>query len=338
MATKVRWGILGTANIAQSAFIPAVRQTESGEIGAVGSRTAARARAFAHKHGIPAAYDSYAAVLDDPTIDAVYIPLPNTLHAEWIVRAAQAGKHVFCEKPLTMTYEEAKRAVTACQDAGVIMVEAFVYRFHRQTQRIRELLDAGEIGEVLHTDARFHYAFGGAPDNIRLRPEVGGGALRDVGCYVLSWARFVMGGLPESIAATSIPDEASGVDKTTIAALRFAGGRTATASSGIRMAGGQYATIFGTKGQIEVTRPFHPTPLRDGRSDAQVLLRKGGETLDVSVPSDKLPFYDAVERVQRSILAGEPLPFATMEDALDQARVMDVCRLAAREGRWVEIK
>lgn len=339
MATtsRVRWGIIGTANIAKISFIPAVRQTETGEIRAVGSRSAEKAEAFAKEHGIPRAYASYEAVLDDPEIDAVYIPLPNTMHAEWIVRAAEAGKHVFCEKPLTMTYEEAKRAVQACKDAGVMLVEAFVYRFHRQTRRIRELLDAGEIGEVLHTDARFHYAYEGPADNIRLRPEVGGGALLDIGCYVLSWARFVMGGLPLAVVSTLVPDEPTGVDKTAVATLRFARGRTANVSSGIRMFGEQHATIYGTRGLIDISHPFHPKPARDGSPGAQVRLYKRGEALDVSVPTDRHPFHDAVEQVQRSILTGEPLPFDTMEDALDQALLMEACRLSADDDRWVDL-
>lgn len=334
--TKVRWGILGTAQIAQSAFIPALRQTENGEVAAIGSRSGDKARAFAKEHGIPQAYDSYEGVLDDPNVDAVYIPLPNTLHAEWIIRAAQAGKHIFCEKPLTMTYAEAKKAVQACKDAGVMLVEAFVYRFHRQNRRLRELLDAGEIGEVLHTDARFHYSYGGPPDNIRVRPELGGGALLDVGCYVLSWARFVMGELPLAVAATSVPDD-SGVDKTTVATLRFARGRTANVSSGIRMYGGQQATIYGTHGQIDLTHPFHPAPVRDGVTSAKVLVHKFGKTMDVSVPTDKLSFHDALDQVNRSILTGEPLPFSTMDDALDQALLMEACRLSVEDDRWVDL-
>lgn len=335
--SKVRWGILGTANIAQTAFIPAVRETVDGEIRAVGSRSLEKARAFAKAHQIPHAYESYEAVLDDPEIDAVYIPLPNTLHAEWIIAAAQAGKHIFCEKPLTMTYDEAKRAVEACKTAGVMLVEAFVYRFHRQSQRLRELLDSGAIGDVLHTDARFHYAFQGSPDNIRLRPEVGGGAFLDIGCYTLSWARFVMGEAPLAIAATLVDDEASGVDKTAVATLRFSRGRTANISAGIRMVGGQHAVIYGTEGLIQVNEPFHPSPTRDGRPGAQLLVERKGTREDHAVPSDKRPFYDALERFHRSVLTGAPLPFDTMQDALEQARLMDACRIAAQEDSWVDL-
>ncbi len=335
--TRVRWGILGTADIARTAFIPAVRLTDSGEVRAVGSRSREKAQEYAKAHGIPVAYDSYDAVLDDPEIDAVYIPLPNTLHAEWIIKAAHAGKHVFCEKPLTMTYEEAKKAVQACKDAGVMLVEAFVYRFHRQSRRLREIIENGEIGDVLHTDARFHYSFRGDRDNIHVRPEVGGGALLDIGCYVLSWTRFVMGGLPLAVAATSVTDEPTGVDKTTVATLRFSRGRTANVSSGIRMFGGQQATIYGTDGQIDVSQPFHPNPPQGGWPGARVTVFKRGEVLDRSVPVDKPPFYEAVETIQRSILKDEPLPFDTMEDALDQALLMEACRLSAEEDRWVDL-
>lgn len=335
--TKVRWGILGTANIARISFIPAVRETASGEIRAVASRSLEKARAYAEELEIPHAYESYEAVLNDPEIDAVYIPLPNTLHAQWIIAAAQAGKHVFCEKPLTMTYQEAKQAVEACKAARVLLVEAFVYRFHRQSRRLRELLDSGVIGDVLHTEARFHYTFQGPPDNIRLRPEVGGGAHLDIGCYTLSWTRFVMGETPLAVAATFVEDEATGVDKTAVATLRFSRGRTANVSAGIRMDGGQHAMIYGTRGQIEVSHPFHPRPRRGGDPGAQVWVEREGRREDHAVPSEHHPFYDAVEEFQRCVLTGAPLSFDTMQDALEQARLMDACRIAAEEDRWVDL-
>lgn len=335
--TQVRWGILGCADIARTAFIPAVQETSNGVIRAVGSRSLEKARAFADTHGIAHAYGSYDEVVNDPEIDAVYIPLSNDLHAEWIIRSAKAGKQIFCEKPLTMTYLEAKQAVQACTDAGVMLVEAFVYRFHQQTKRIRELLDSGAIGDVLHTDARFHYAYQGPSDNIRLRPEVGGGALYDIGCYVLSWTRFVMGEAPLAVAATLVEDEPTGVDKTAVATLRFSRGRTANVSAGIRMPGWQRAIIYGTKGQIDVTEPFHPAPGRDGRPGSQIIIDRGGEREVESVAGEHRPFYEAVAQFQHSVLTGEPLPFATMEDSLEQARLMDACRIAAQEDRWVDL-
>ena len=335
--TQVRWGILGTANIARQAFIPAVKDTDSGVVRAVGSRSLEKAQAYAQENGIAHAYGSYQAVLDDPEIDAVYIPLSNDLHAEWIIRSAKAGKHVFCEKPLAMNYQEVKQAVQACQEAGVLLFEAFVYRLHRQSKRIRELIDGGVIGDVLHTDARFHYVFWGEPDNIRVRPEVGGGALYDIGCYVLSWTRFVMGETPLAIAATLVEDEPTGVDKTAVATLRFSRGRTANVSAGIRMSGGQHAVVYGTKGRIEVEAPFHPSPRRDEHPGSQLVIESEGQRTVESHAGDHRPFYEAVTQFQHSVLTQEPLPFPAMEDILEQARLMDVCRLAAQEDRWVDL-
>lgn len=328
-SSKVRWGILGCADIARGSFIPAVRETENGVLQAVGSRSKEKSEAFAREHGIARAYDSYTAVLEDPDVDAVYIPLPNTMHAEWIKQAAAAGKHVFCEKPLTMTYQQAKESVEACQKAGVLLVEAFVYRFHKQSAHIRKLLSENAIGDVLHTEARFHYSYGGPSDNIRLSTELGGGALLDVGCYTVSWSRFTMNEAPVAVAATSVTDEASGVDKTTVVTLSYSGGRTAVATSGIRMHGGQYAAIYGSQGIIEVTEPFHP------RNHSAVRINVYGKIQDESVPTDKLPFTDAITTFHRAILEGEPLPFDVAQDILDQARTMEAVKVAAQEGRWI---
>src|SRR5690606_28886149 len=139
---KVRWGVLGSASIADYSFVPAVKESGGGELTAIGSRSKERAQAFAGKHGFSKAYGSYDEVLADPDVEAVYIPLPNTLHLEWIIRAAEAGKHVFCEKPLTMTADEARQAVAACERRGVLLAEAFVWRYHRQTQKLQEIVDS----------------------------------------------------------------------------------------------------------------------------------------------------------------------------------------------------
>ena len=328
---NVRWGIISTADIAGKAFIPAVRESAGGQIVAVGSRTREKAAQFAARHEIPRAYGSYDAVLEDPEVEAVYIGLPNTMHAEWIARAAAAGKHVFCEKPMTMTVAEAEASVAACRKAGVLLVEAFVFRFHRQARVIRRLLDEGAIGPVRHADAHFHYAFAGDPSNIRLRPEVGGGALMDVGCYALHWARFVMGEAPESVAAQAVPHP-SGVDATTTAILRFSGGRTANISVGLSMQGGQGGRAYGAQGVLEATMPFHPRP------GARVYVRRGNNTEDHSVESmPQYPFTDAVTAFQAAVRGEAPLPFDTMADILAQARTVVATRTAAAEGRWVSL-
>jgi len=328
---KVRWGVLGCANIAEVSFVPAVKESGGGELVAIGSRSEERSREFAEKHGFAKAYGNYQAVLEDPEVEAVYIPLPNTLHLEWIVKAAEAGKHVFCEKPLTMTADEARKAVEACERHGVLLLEAFVWRYHRQTRRIREVLDRGDIGNIRHTDARFHFKFNGPKDNIRLRPEVGGGALMDVGCYVLSWARWVMGEPPLEIAATSIMYELEGVDKTTVATLRFSKDRTANVSCSFGMVGGQGAVVYGDLGKLEVTQPFHP---RQG--GAKILLTRKGTTEEIPVDASVHPFTDAVTTFQECVVTGAPLPIPA-SDLIDQARTVEACRKAGRSGSWVQV-
>lgn len=327
-APAVRWGILGTADIARISFLPGVKEA-GGEVVAVGSRSAEKAERFAADWAIPKAYGGYDAVLDDAEVEAVYIPLPNTLHAEWIAKAAEAGKHVFCEKPLTMTAQEAEAAVAACQKAGVHLAEAFVYHYHRQTEAVQRLLESGAIGEVKHTDAVMHYTFDRDPNDIRLNPALGGGALLDVGCYVLSWTRLVMGGSPEAVAAHAVGDP-SGVDSSTIALLRFSGGRTASVSSGIRMRGGQNARVYGTEGVLEVSHPFHPW------KGSTLLVRKGKESEDHSLEIANHPFTDAISRFQASVRSGEPLPVSGKE-LVEQARLVEACRLAAERGSWVTL-
>ena len=187
---KIRWGIISTAGIAQSAFIPALRQTQRGELVAVASRDRAKADAFAEKHDIPVVYDDYASLLASDEIDAVYNPLPNSLHAEWTIAAAEAGKHVFCEKPLAITPEEARTMVEACKQAGVLFFEAFVFLYHPQSLRLREVLDSGRIGNLIQVEAHIGANIFGRPNieqNIRLSKELVGGALMDMGCYPITF-------------------------------------------------------------------------------------------------------------------------------------------------------
>lgn len=324
----VRWGILGTADINRVSFLPAMKEA-GGEVVAIGSRSKEKAERFAAEWGISRAYGSYEAVLDDPDIEAVYIPLPNTMHGEWIAKAAQAGKHVFCEKPLTLTAREAEEAVAACRQAGVLLAEAFVYHYHRQTKAVRRLLESGAIGEVKHTDALMQYFFNRDPKDIRLSRELGGGALNDVGCYVLSWARLVMGGSPEAVAAVSVPDP-SGVDATTTALLRFSSGRTASVTCGIRMMGGQHARVYGTNGVLEVSHPFHP------RQGATLVVRRGDAVEDHSLQLENHSFTDAIVRFQECVRTGEPLEVPG-EELVEQARLLEACRRAAEEGGWVNL-
>ena len=199
-----RFGILGCGGIA-GVFAEAVRsESKAAQIAAAASRDRQKAQAWAAERGISKAC-TYEELLEDPEIDAVYIALPNSLHAEWIARCAEAGKHILCEKPLTRTAAEAEEAVRKAEEAGVVLIEAFIYRFHPQTARIRELLDEGAIGPLRHVEAAFSYALDeeGRAQNIRTSAELAGGALMDVGCYCISFARFAFGAEPLSAVGRS---------------------------------------------------------------------------------------------------------------------------------------
>ena len=218
---KVRWGILSTARHGAISWIPALKQTKRGELVAVASRHEDRAREFAAEHGIPKAYGSYEAMLADPEIDAIYIPLPNHLHKEWTIRAAEAGKHVMCEKPLGLDAAEAEVMVAAARQAGIIFAETFQWRHHPQGQTARDLVRAGRIGTLRLIEAGFSFMLN-RPDDVRWNPDMGGGALYDVGCYPISLARYITGQEPAAVTAQAHWGK-SGVDDSVVATLEFPG-------------------------------------------------------------------------------------------------------------------
>ena len=201
MAAKVRWGILGCAGIAERALIPAVRASATGELVAIASRDAAKARAWAARFGIPRAHSDYAALLEDAAVDAVYIPLANHLHAPWTLCALKAGKHVLCEKPIALDAREAETMSAAAEKAGLLLMEAFMYRFHPQVERAIELVRAGEIGAARFVRSSFTFPYDGDSANYRWTPRFGGGALLDVGFYALSAARLALRREPVSVLA-----------------------------------------------------------------------------------------------------------------------------------------
>ena len=227
----LRWGLLGTARINRM-VIPPLRVSGGNRLLAVASREAAKAAAYAKEWGIERAHGSYEALLSDPAIDAVYIPLPNHLHAEWAIRAARAGKHVLCEKPLALTVAEVDAMETAARESGVVLAEAFMYRHHPQTLKVKELVDGGAIGAVRFVRGTFSFPLS-RPDDVRLRPEWGGGCLWDVGCYPLSFTRFLLGAEPVEVFGSQVLGP-SGIDETFAGQLVFPGGVLAQVDAGFR--------------------------------------------------------------------------------------------------------
>ena len=274
--TPLRWGVLGVANIAVRAVIPPLQRARNGRVVAIASRTAEKAREAAQRLNIPRAHASYEALLADPDVQAVYIPLPNSMHREWTIRCAEAGKHVLCEKPLSLTAAECQEMIAACRRHGVILMEAFMYRFHPRTERVARLVADGAIGDVRLVRASFTFRLQ-SPENIRLQPDLGGGALYDVGCYGVNVSRLVLG---EPRAALAFGQTGpSGVDEVLGAVLQFEGNRLAVIDCGLTLSRRQEYEVVGTEGSLTVPTAFLP-----GTTDAEIHIVQGTEQSVVTIP------------------------------------------------------
>ena len=328
-----KWGILSTARIGVTAFIPSAWATPGAQVHAVASRSQETADAFAREHRIPVALGSYQALLDHPEIDAVYISLPNSLHAEWTIKAARAGKHVFCEKPLGITAAEGRQMVEACRRAGVLLFEAFVFLHHPQSRRLREIIAAGEIGALRHIDAGMTFILD-EPGNIRLNRELGGGCIYDGGVYPITFSRFIAGAEPLSVQAHMRFHPEAGVDMATSLILEYPGGLTATLYCGFEGRGGSHARITGDRGRLVVPVPYHPGA-EDGFEvvigpNENCLSRT--ETLRTGTP----PFQPAIDFFQQC-LRGEETPAYMADHAEGTLKVVEAAFESARSGRRVEL-
>jgi predicted dehydrogenase len=288
---------------------------------AVAARDRTRAQEFAARFGIARVHDRYDALLADPGVDAVYIGLPNALHREWTERAAAAGKHVLCEKPLGVTAADAAAMAAACQAGGVILQEAFMYRHHPQIIRLTEMLREGAIGEPWVVRAWF--TFTTSPGNIRLDPALGGGGLLDVGCYTVSLSRLVLGE-PEEATATAVFE--GGVDARLAGLLAFAGGRAALIDCGLRAPLRQGCEIVGTEGTITLARPFQP---EDHPPSFAVYTARG--TTAIEIPGAN-QYTRMLDDFAAAALDGAPLRYPPA-DAVANMRALDALARAARSGR-----
>jgi len=318
---RVRWGVLSTANIATEEVIPGLRRSVRSEVVGIASREAGRAADAAARLGIPRSFGTYEALLADPDIDAVYIPLPNHLHAQWTIAAARAGNHVLCEKPLALTAAEAQEMVDACREAGVLLMEAFMYRQHPTWVAVRELLASGRIGRLVAVDSWFSY-FNDDPTNIRNIQSAGGGALYDIGCYSINLSRMLFGGEPVQVRSAVRRDAALGVDILTSAILEFEGG-LATFTCSTRTEDDQRVDVYGTAGRISVEIPFNIPPDRPTR----IFVTAGGappvapatETLTFDIAD---PYACEADRFADAVLDGAALPVEP-DDAVANMRVIE---------------
>jgi predicted dehydrogenase len=319
--TALRWGILSTANIGTEKVIPGILKADRCEVVAIASRDEAQARRAADRLGIPRTHGSYEALLADPDVDAVYIPLPNHLHAEWTIAAARAGKHILCEKPLAMTSADAQRMVDVCREENVRLMEAFMYRLHPSWVAVRELVASGRIGTLVAVQSWFSY-FNDDPSNIRNIHATGGGALYDIGCYCVNLSRMLFGGEPTRVEASVIRDEASGVDVLTSGLLEFGSG-AATFGCSTRAESDQRVDVYGTTGRISIGIPFNIPPDRP----TQIFVTAGGDP-PVAPDTEVLTFETAdpytveAERFAAAILDGQPTPVPP-EDGVANMRVIE---------------
>src|SRR5581483_5670737 len=310
---KVKWGVLGCAAFAKSTAIPAMKRAEGVELAGIASRSREKAEAFAREFGFPKAYGSYEEMLADPQIEAVYIPLPNGLHAEWTVKAAQAGKHSLVEKPFAANLEQALAMAEAARASQVKIMEAFMWRFHPMHQRARQLIREGALGAVRFVRSAFTFTIARQP-NVRLDPDLAGGGIMDVGCYCISAVRFLFEDEPLQVYAHADFDPEYQVDMLAVGLLEFPQG-WATFDAGFALPYRCDYEVVGSKGRIVAPKAFLPG------EEAELHIEINGKTT-------REPFYGVnqwaleFEHISRSIAAGEPLAFDP-DDAVKQQRVID---------------
>jgi D-xylose 1-dehydrogenase (NADP+, D-xylono-1,5-lactone-forming) len=315
----VAWGFLSTANINRKVLAGA-RESGAVDVVAVASRDQARADAYAREHRIERAHGSYEALLEDPEVEAVYISLPNSLHVEWSIRALQAGKHVLCEKPLTRREREAEEAFDAADDAGRILMEAFMYRHNPQTRRLTELVGEGAIGRLQLVRAAFSFPVQGE-GNVRLNAALDGGSLMDVGCYCISGARL-LAGEPERVYGEQVVEDA-GVDVLFCGTMRFEGGVVAQFDSGLFLPHRDELEAIGDEGSLFLDDPWHCT------SPGILLRREDGEE---AIPVEAADSYRLEIENMSAAIRGEAEPLLGRKDALGQARALEALYRSAGEG------
>lgn len=315
MTDQIRWGILSTANIGRKRVIPGIQRAANGVVAAVASRDHNRAAAFAADMGIPRAYGTYEELLQDPDIDTIYNPLPNSHHAEWAIRSAEAGKPMLCEKPLARDAAEAQGMVEAFASRGILFAEAFMYRFHPQHQHVRQLIASGAIGALNMIQATFSFDITGREDDIRLKADLAGGALMDIGCYCVNVMRFITGEEPEAVQAMARAGKE--VDETLTGLLAFPSGTLGHFDCSFRATVTNTYEVRGPKGRIVVDTAFTP----DWQQDAVIHYYHGQEHEIITVPAVD-QYQLMVEDFGAALLNGRP-PRFDPQDAVQNMAVID---------------
>jgi predicted dehydrogenase len=328
---KVKWGVLGVASIATRKVIPGMQQGEWSEIAAIASRDLKKAKEAAGKLGIAKAYGSYEELLADPEIEAVYNPLPNHLHVPWSIKAAEAGKHVLCEKPISLTVAEAKALLEAREHCGVKIGEAFMVKTHPQWLRTRELIRKGVIGELRAIMVAFSY-FNRDPQNVRNNPAWGGGGMLDIGCYPITTSRFIFGEEPVRVAALIERDPDFKTDRLASAILEFPSGQAVFTCS-MQLVPYQRMQFLGTTGRIEMEIPFNAPPDRACR----IFIDDGRDVFGGGIRIETIPVCDQYtvqgDAFSRAIREASEVP-VPLEEAIGNMAVIEAVFRAGESGRW----
>lgn len=330
MPNKVRWGVLGAARIAVVKVIPAMQKGEFSEVVAIASREKDKAQTTAGQLGIPKAYASYEDLLGDPEIDAIYNPLPNHLHVPWSILAADAGKHVLCEKPIALSVDECRALIDVRDRTGVRIGEAFMVRTHPQWLRARELARSGEIGDLIAVLAAFSY-YNRDPKNIRSVPEWGGGALMDIGCYPIQISRFLFGQEPLRVSAAIERDPEFGIDRLTSGLLEFPSGHCVFTCS-TQMVPYQRVQILGTRGRIEVEIPFNAPRDRPCR----LFIDSGQDVFGTGIRTEEFEICDQYtiqgDLFSRAVLGDGDVPTPLEDSMANMAVIEAMFRQESRES------
>ena len=335
MPKRIRWGILSTAAIGIKKVIPGMQQGQFTSIDAIASRDLAKSREAAAALGIATAYGSYEELLADPNIDAIYNPLPNNLHVPWTIKAAEAGKHVLCEKPISLTVAEAETLLAVRARTGVKIGEAFMVRRHPQWLRVRELLDEGRIGSLRSVLGFFSY-YNVNPGNIRNKADAGGGALMDIGCYLVQAARFAFADEPARVVAAIDRDPQMRTDRLTSAILDFAGGQAIFTCS-TQLVPYQRIHFLGAKGRIELEIPVNAPPDRPTR----LFIDSGSDLFGGGITTETFPVCDQYtlqgDAFSMAILNDTEVP-VPVEDAIGNMAVIEAIFRSGKSGRWERLK
>lgn len=335
---QVQWGILSTAGIAQKELIPAFQRATNADVAAIATGSDLdKATSVAEAFDIEKVYGSYEALLADTEIDAVYIPLPNHLHKQWVIEAARKGKHILCEKPAALNAEETLEMKQVCEEAGVLFMEGFMYHFHPQHQRVKEMIESGEIGDVKYMQAGFSFYLDDErrKNSIKMTRETGGGSIYDVGCYAIHAIRNILGSEPDSVHAHAFNEPNMEVETDVVTYMTFPNAVRASFDVSFNYARRAEYIVYGTKGRIIVPRAFRPDWFG---GDGQVIVENENKNRTETMYGDQ--YKNEVEHISEAILNGKSLKELDhdFENTVNNMRVIDACLKSIEIDGTVEVE